>query len=96
MQYVHRRCSQTRNEWLTRRINSYTVAGVKVTAKTGRRSVQTNFRISGIPDYITDAVLGHISRSSAIGDQYTDFAMFEPEIRKAMEEQHYMITGGVL
>ena len=58
--------------------------------------MQTNFRISGIPDYITDAVLGHISRSSAIGDQYTDFAMFEPEIRKAMEEQHYMVTGGVL
>jgi hypothetical protein len=84
------------NEWLTRRIKKYNIAGVHVTAKTGRRSVQTNFRIAGIPDFVTDAILGHISRSSAIGDQYTDFAMFEPEIRKAMEEQHYMITGGVL
>jgi integrase len=82
------------NEWLTRRINNYTIAGVKMTSKTGRRTAQTNFRLAGTPEYISDAILGH--RTAPIADQYTDFSLFEPEIRKAMEVDHFMVTSGIL
>jgi len=84
------------NAWLTTRIKEYTVGGVRVTAKTGRRTVQTQFRLSGIPDYITDAVLGHVSRSSAIGDIYTDFTQLEFQIKDAMIRDHYMIKNGII
>ncbi len=83
------------NAWLTTRINQYTIGGVHITAKTGRRTVQTQFRLGGIPDYITDAVLGHVSHS-AMGDRYTDFTQFEPEIRSAMVDRHYMIKNGII
>ncbi len=84
------------NAWLTTRIKEFTVGGVRVTAKTGRRTVQTQFRLSGIPDYITDAVLGHVSRSSAIGDIYTDFTQLESQIKDAMIRDHYMIKNGII
>jgi integrase len=84
------------NEWLTRRIKNYTISGVKMTSKTGRRTVQTNFRLAGVPDFLSDSILGHVSRSSPIADQYTDFSLFEPEIRKLMEVDHFMITSGIL
>ncbi|MGP8138294.1 MAG: hypothetical protein ACLQCW_00545 [Methanoregula sp.] len=83
------------NAWLTTRIKEYTVGGVRVTAKTGRKTVQTQFRLAGISDHITDAVLGHVSRS-AMGDHYTDFTQFEPEIKRAMVDRHYMIVKGLI
>jgi integrase len=84
------------NAWLTTRIKEYTIGGVHVTAKTGRRTVQTQFRLSGIPDYITDHVLGHVSRSSAIGDIYTDFTLLESQIKNAMVRDHYMVKNGII
>ncbi len=83
------------NAWLTMRIKEYTVGGVRVTAKTGRRTVQTQFRLSGIPDYITDHVLGHVSRS-AIGDIYMDFTQMESQIKDAMIRDHYMVKNGII
>jgi integrase len=83
------------NEWLTTRINCYTIGGVHITAKTGRRTVQTQFRMSGVPDYITDAVMGHVSNSPT-GDLYMDYTQLESQIKDAMIRNHYMVKGGIL
>jgi integrase len=83
------------NAWLTTRIKEYVIGGVRVTAKTGRRTVQTQFRLSGIPDYITDHVLGHVSRS-ATGDIYMDFTQMETQIKNAMIRDHYMVKNGII
>lgn len=82
------------NEWLTSRITGYTIRGVHITAKTGRRTVQTQFRLSGIPDHITDAILGHVH--SATSEIYMDFTALESQIKEAMTRDHYMIKGGIL
>jgi integrase len=83
------------NAWLTSKINVYEIGGVRVTAKTGRRTVQTQFRMSGIPDYITDSVLGHVSRS-ATGSIYMDFTQLEAQIRDTMIRDHYMVKNGII
>ena len=84
------------NEWLTTHINCYLIGGVRTTAKTGRRTFQTQFRLAGIPDHITDAAVGHVSRSSAVGDIYTDFTQYESQIKDAMIRDHYMVRAGIL
>jgi hypothetical protein len=84
------------NAWLTTHINQFTIGGVHITSKTGRRTVQTQFRMSGIPDYITNAVLGHVNRSSATSDIYMDFTQLESQIKDTMTRDHYMIKNGIL
>lgn len=83
------------NEWLTSRINCHTIGGVHITAKTGRRTFQTQSRLLGIPDHVVDHVMGHASRSP-MGDQYTDFTQYESQIKDAMIRDHYMVKGGIL
>lgn len=67
-----------------------------VTAKTMRKTFQTQQRLLGTPDIFIDSVLGHVSRSSAIGDTYTDKTELMEPIRKLMLEDHYMIKYGVI
>ena len=57
--------------------------------------MQTQFRLSGVPDYITDHVLGHVTRS-ATGDIYMDFTQMETQIRNAMIRDHYMVKNGII
>ena len=76
--------------------NKNLIGGIRVTAKTLRRTVQTNQRLLGSPDVAIDHVLGHVSKSSSMGDIYTDQTMLEPVLREMMEKNHYMIVGGVI
>jgi integrase len=79
-------------KWMTQRIGRYEVNGVHITAKTGRKTVQTQMRLAGVSDFITDTILGHVSNSSAIGDVYTDFELFVPQIEEVMKNKHYMLS----
>lgn len=83
------------NEWLTSRITEYTIGGVHITAKTGRRTVQTQFRMSGIPDFVTDVVLGHTNHSTT-SEIYMDFTALESQIKDAMIRDHYMVKGRII
>lgn len=69
---------------------------ILITAKTMRKSFQTQQRLLGTPDIFIDSILGHVSRSSAIGDTYTDKTALREPIRKLMTEEHYMIINGVI
>lgn len=82
-------------EWLTKRLSVYTVGGIHISSKTARKTVQTQFRLRGIDDFITDTILGHVSKSP-IADVYTDFSLFENTIRDVMINKHYMITEGII
>lgn len=86
----------TPNEWMTNHIGKYTVSGLHLTAYTGRRSVQTQMRLSGVDDFVTDAILGHVSRNSAVSDMYTDFEKFNAKIKEVMTRDHYMIKSGII
>lgn len=82
-------------EWLTTHLHDYEINGVKITSRVARKTVQTNFRINGIEDYITDAVLGHVSQSP-MGDTYMDFTQMEGRIKDVFVNKHYMIANGVI
>jgi integrase len=79
-------------KWMTQRIGMYEVNGVHITAKTGRKTVQTQMRLAGVNDFIIDSILGHISHNSQIGDSYTDFELFIPQIEEVMKKKHYMLS----
>jgi hypothetical protein len=51
-------------------------------------------RLLGVQDIIIRAVLGHTDVS--MSDVYTDWTEFAPEIRKVMENNHYMILNKVI
>jgi integrase len=72
------------------------IGGIATTAKTFRRTFQTNQRLLGQPDILIDHELGHVSKTSSIGDVYTDFSQFEPQLREMMDRYHYMIIHGIL
>ena len=85
--------------WLTKSIKNLLgsdrkTGGVIVTARTARRTFETQMRLNGVPDIAIRAVLGHTDTS--MSDVYTDWTQFVPVITKAMVEDHYMITGKVL
>lgn len=69
---------------------------IKVTAKTLRKSFQTQQRLLGTPDILIDSVLGHVSKTSAIGDIYTDKNELNEPIRELMLKDHYMFYYGVV
>ena len=84
------------NAWLTDHIGAYTINGLHITSYTGRRTVQTQLRLSGVEDVIIDSLLGHVSRTSQMGDHYTDFQKFNEKIKHVMLNEHYMIKAGIL
>jgi hypothetical protein len=69
-----------------------------ITSKSLRRTFQTISRLQGTPDAIIDAVMGHESSGSRMGNIYTDIASpgFVSRIRKFMLEEHYMIVNGII
>ena len=69
---------------------------MKVTAKTARKSLQTQMRLDGVSDVFINSILGHISRGSAMGDAYTDFTKFDAHIDDLMKNKHYMVREGIL
>lgn len=73
------------------------IPGLIVTSRVFRKTFQTNQRIIGTPDLYVDHVLGHVSKSSAIGDVYTSWDMLIPRIRELMTtDEHYMIRNGII
>ncbi len=102
--YKYQRNCTYPGEWLTKSINSNipdiaqvkTKSGeiVNVTAKTGRRTVESQFRMEGIPDLFIRSILGHTYRS--VSDEYTDFTKLKHAIDDIMNNKHYMILSEVL
>lgn len=84
------------SEYITKHIRHYTINGLKMTAKVARKTVQTQMRLGKIPDYIIDAILGHVSKTSAIGDIYTDFTQVMPRVKDVMTNKHYMILNKII
>lgn len=84
-------------EWVTKRINRYSMGGLKITSRVARRTFQTNMRTAGVEDFYIDMILGHVSKSP-IADVYTDYSdpKFKNKIREVMCDKHYMITGKVI
>ena len=85
----------TPGEYVTTHLNSYNIGGVKITARTGRKTVQTNMILNGIEGWIVDTILGH-QNTTSIADTYTDFTMYESKIREALVDKHYMITEEII
>ena len=65
-----------------------------ITSRTCRRTFETQMRRQMIPDIVIRAVLGHTQ--DTISDVYTDWTEFQPDIDKAMRENHYMVKSGVI
>ena len=82
-------------EWLTKRLHTTDISGVKITSRVARKSVQTNLRIEGVDEWIVDEVLGHENKYS-IANTYVDFTMTEPVIKEALVNNHYLIKHGVI
>jgi len=82
-------------KWMSRKLGKYSVSGMKITARTARRTLQTQFRVRKIDDMITDMVLGHVTQSR-VADIYTDFEQFDTQIRDVMVNQHYMIQEKII
>lgn len=85
----------TPGEYLTTHLNSYNIGGVNVTARTGRKSVQTNLILGGADGWIVDAILGH-SNTNSIADTYTDFTMYQSKIKDVLVNKHYLITEEII
>jgi integrase len=84
------------SEWLTKRLNKYRAGSLTITSKVARKTVQTQMRLHGVDDYIIDAILGHESKTSAIGDVYTDQTLLMPKIREALIDRHYLIANNII
>lgn len=80
--------------WLTARIRNYSVGGLRVTSKFGRRTFETEQRRLGVSRDLIDAILGHTN--SRIGDVYMDWTALQDDIRDVMENRHYMILNGII
>lgn len=81
--------------WYTKNVCGFSDDTIRITAKTARKTVQTQFRLRGIDDFITDSILGHKSKSP-MADRYTDFQMFDERVRDAMEMKHYMVVDEII
>ena len=82
------------SRWITRKLAKYSIGGMKITAKTGRKTVQTQFRVYKVDEMVTDMVLGHTI--SKIADIYTDFSQLDGMVIDAMTNKHYMIVEKII
>ena len=64
------------------------VLGFKITARTARKTVETQFRKRGIEQWKIDAILGHTTK---IPDIYSDWTELLEDLRVIMEEKHYLL-----
>ena len=72
---------------------------MKITAKTFRKTFQTQERLLGVSDLFIDAVMGHENKMSKMGNIYTDYTSpeFIRQIREVMlTDKHYFIKYGVV
>ena len=85
----------TPGEWLTPRLHNFEIGGVEITSRVGRKSVQTNFRMEGVDEWIINSTLGHTDKNS-ISDTYSDFTIYESKIKDALVNKHYLITNEIV
>ena len=86
-------------EWVTKTLKNRLgvgrkIKGVSVTARTARRTFQTQMRLLNVPDITIRMILGHTDQS--MSDVYTDWTQFSPIIKEVLVNKHYMIDSGVL
>ena len=78
-------------EWYTKNIKPFAKkTDLSITAKTGRRTFETQMRKLGVEQWKIDALLGHTGK---IPDIYTDWTMLLDDLREVMEENHYMMVN---
>lgn len=88
-------------KWLTDKLKKYSIRTEYLhekiefipTAKTGRKTFETEMRKRSISDWKIDWILGH---TSGIQGVYSDWGALVEDLRPIMEKQHYMINGGVI
>ena len=78
------------NEWFTDHIKPYARRAEigRVTAKTARKTFETMWRMVENRQWVIDYLLGH---STSVPDIYSDYNVLMPEIRKTIEEKHYLL-----
>jgi site-specific recombinase XerD len=80
------------DEWLTKKLKNYQKPlGFPVTAKTARRTFETQMKKRGIEQWKIDFLMGHAVR---VPDVYADWTELLDELREVMERKHYLL--GVL
>ena len=76
-------------EWYTKAIKPVARRlGLKVTARTGRKTFETQMRKAGVEQWAINFILGH---TTSIPDVYTDWDELREKLRDIMVNKHYMI-----
>ena len=75
-------------EWYTKHLKPYARAmNIEITAKTARKTFETQMRSQGVEQWKIDFLLGHTTK---VPDLYTDWTQILFELRKIVETMHYM------
>ena len=76
-------------EYITKNLRTCgKVARIRVTAKTARRTFQTQMRKAGVEEWMIDFLLGH---ATTIPDIYSDYLELLEDLREPMERRHYLL-----
>jgi len=94
--YWYLKAKEIMKEWPSKYAKWYTVKmhrlrkkiGMKVTAKTGRKTFETQMRSKGIDQWIINFILGHTTN---IPDVYTDWTKLIGLLRDVMCRRHYLV-----
>jgi len=76
-------------EWYTKHIRLYSKQmNVRLTAKTARKTFETQMRKRGVEQWKINFLMGHTVDIPSI---YTDWTEVLEELREVMEEEHYLL-----
>jgi len=103
IRYVYKRAPfPYPGEYLTKNLAVFQKSGCKsitnmrVTARTFRKTFQTQERLIGVEDIYIDHILGHVGQNP-IADIYTDYTSFQDKIMEIMTtDKHYMIRNSII
>jgi len=76
------------HEWLTKKLRRFKLDGRAITAKTFRKTVETQFDRIKVEDWIKKYILGH---KGDISEEYRDWTKLLAVLREVMEEKHYLL-----
>ena len=77
------------SEWYTKNIKPIAQAlGMTVTAKTARKTFETQMRRRGVEQWAINFLLGHTTQ---VPDIYTDWTALRHFLSKIMSEEHYLL-----
>jgi len=77
------------DEWLTKKLKHYQKPlHFPVTAKTARRTFETQMKKQGIEQWKIDFLMGHAVK---IPDVYSDWMELLDDLREVMEQKHYLL-----